>query len=101
MTKSTKPAVNLAAKMFLGPAEVSQLFGGCAATWRKLANEGALPSYRIGRVLLVFRPDEVQAYLEANRNTGPCPLRDGRRRGRRPGPRPKGKRNSRSSRSSR
>ena len=56
---------------------------------RRLIHTGALQAVRVGPVELRVRHEELQRFLDANIALGKAGVRDGRRRGRKPGPRPK------------
>ena len=55
---------------------------------RGLIHDGSLKAYRVGIEIRILERDLFD-FLESNPVTGPVPQRDGRRRGRRPGPQPK------------
>ena len=76
---------DLTTKTFLTPAEAGELYGGSAALWRKLARQQELPSFRIGQTLIVFRRQDIEAFIESHPVVGPVEHRDGRRRGGKPG----------------
>ena len=76
---------DLADRAYLSTNEVARVFGNTAAFWAKQARERRLPSYRVGKVLIAFKPEDVEAFIESNAVTGPVNCRDGRRRGKRTG----------------
>ena len=65
--------------------EVARIYGGTPNLWLRLAHAKALPSYRIGEVLVVFRPSDVEEYICSHPLDGPASCRDGRRKGKKPG----------------
>lgn len=50
----------------IGTDEVAQLLGLTPRTVYALVNRGALPAYRIGR-LVKFRPEEVAKFIDRSR----------------------------------
>lgn len=65
---------------------------------RALIHAGRLRAVRVGDVGLRVRQGDLQQYLEQNPVTEKSPLRDGRRCGKRPGPRPRTDRRKRATR---
>ena len=60
------------------------------ATVRSLLHSGSLPAIKLG-VEWRVRAEDLEAFIEQRRSDELSELRDGRRRGRKPGPKPKSK----------
>ena len=63
-------------------------------TVRKLIHAGELPASRVGDVEIRIHRDDLDSYLRTRRITGPARVRDGRRWGKKPGPKPRGEESS-------
>lgn len=75
---------------YLTVSETGRLLRMSDASIRRMIQRGELPGYRLGPVEIRVRREDIDAYLLARPVTGPAEVRDGRRKGGRPGPRPDG-----------
>ena len=77
---------------FLTVSEVGRLLRMSPQSIRRMVQRGDIPGYRLGDVEIRIKREDIDAYLLARPVTGPAEVRDGRRKGGRPGPRPDGRR---------
>lgn len=76
-------------KKFLTCREVCQEYCGSPILWRRLALKHKIPAHRCGEVIIVFRREDVEKYLDSQLVDGPAECRNGHRNGRKPGRKPK------------
>ena len=67
--------------------EVAEELGIAEVSVRKLIHAGKLPAYRPTTVTLRVRVEDLDNYMNSRPVAGPAALRDGRRGGKKPGPR--------------
>ena len=82
-------AISTSESAWLRVSDAARHLSISTQTLRKLIHAGELPASRVGDVEIRIHRDDLDSYLRTRRITGPACVRDGRRKGKKPGPKPR------------